>query len=145
MIVGFTGTRKGTTAKQAVALSDWIRRYAASITDAHHGCCVGADEDFGGAVVAGALSVSVIAHPSNIAAMTSRAALAAADFVRDALPPLDRNRDIVDASDVLLACPQGMAEEQRSGTWATVRYARRLKKRIVIFWPDGTTTQENEQ
>jgi outer membrane protein insertion porin family len=55
--------------------------------------------------------------------------------------PLDRNRAIVDSCDVLIACPKG-PEEQRSGTWATVRYARKQKKRIVIIWPDGEVTEE---
>lgn len=71
--------------------------------------------------------------------MVDRDALALADVVHEPRPPLERNRDVVDASDVLLACPGGMAEEQRSGTWATIRYARKAGKPVVIVWPDGTT------
>jgi predicted Rossmann fold nucleotide-binding protein DprA/Smf involved in DNA uptake len=59
-------------------------------------------------------------------------------------PPLVRNRIIVDGCDVLLAAPSGAERDNpRSGTWMTVRYARKRRKRIVIVWPDGTTTEEN--
>ena len=57
-------------------------------------------------------------------------------------PPLDRNRDIVDACDVLIATPKDFVEELRSGTWATVRYARKQRKPLVIVWPNGETTTE---
>lgn len=50
--------------------------------------------------------------------------------------PLDRNRDIVEAAEVLIACPDG-PERQRSGTWATIRHALRVGKPVVIVWPDG--------
>lgn len=64
------------------------------------------------------------------------------DEKREPLPYLARNCVIVDEADILLACPKG-PEEQRSGTWATVRYARKQNKRIVIVYPDGTITTEN--
>lgn len=35
-----------------------------------------------------------------------------------------------------------MEEEQKTGTWYTIRYARKQNKQIVIFWPDGTITNE---
>ena len=74
--------------------------------------------------------------------MVGNLALDMSDEVRDPLPYLERNRAIVDACDILIACPKGMQEEQRSGTWATVRYARRRDRPIVIVWPDGTVTRE---
>jgi hypothetical protein len=48
-----------------------------------------------------------------------------------------RNHDIVDASAVLVATPRDWYEEQRSGTWATIRYARAQRKAVIIVWPDG--------
>ena len=47
-----------------------------------------------------------------------------------------------DETDMLVACPKG-PEEVRSGTWSTVRFARKRGKRIVIIMPDGTVTEEN--
>ncbi len=45
---------------------------------------------------------------------------------------LDRNRDIVAAVSILIAAPETDIEEQRSGTWATVRYARKKGIPVVI-------------
>jgi hypothetical protein len=56
--------------------------------------------------------------------------------------PTSRNHDIVDETELLIACPGELAEAVRSGTWATVRYARKLGRPIVIFWPDGSVTGE---
>jgi len=51
---------------------------------------------------------------------------------------LARNHTIVDMTDELLAAPAGMEEELRSGTWATVRYARKQRRMVTVVWPDGT-------
>lgn len=45
---------------------------------------------------------------------------------------LDRNRRLVDAADLLLAVYNG---ERRGGTAATVRYARKLGRRVIIIDP----------
>jgi hypothetical protein len=54
-----------------------------------------------------------------------------------------RNHRIVDMTRVLVACPDG-EERQHSGTWATVRYARKRGKWIIIVYPDGTVREENK-
>lgn len=49
-------------------------------------------------------------------------------------PPLERNTDIVDMCDILIAVPiDPEVEEQRSGTWATIRYAKKMGKKIVMI------------
>jgi hypothetical protein len=48
---------------------------------------------------------------------------------------LDRNRDIVDNCDLLIATPKETTEVLRSGTWSTVRYAKKIGKPIVIIEP----------
>jgi predicted Rossmann fold nucleotide-binding protein DprA/Smf involved in DNA uptake len=35
-----------------------------------------------------------------------------------------------------------MEEELRSGTWATVRYARRIGRPITLLFPDGGVLRE---
>jgi len=55
----------------------------------------------------------------------------------DPRPPLVRNRDIVDATDMLIAAPATRKEVLRSGTWATIRYAKKMKKWIYIIYPSG--------
>jgi hypothetical protein len=50
-----------------------------------------------------------------------------------------RNRAVVDACDLVVACPPGAVEEPRSRTWAAVRYARRVGRPVVLIYPNGTT------
>jgi hypothetical protein len=52
------------------------------------------------------------------------------------------NKQIVDAAAVLVACPAGMVEETRSGTWSTVRYCRRQGKPVYLVLPDGAVRVE---
>lgn len=137
MRVGFTGTREGLTAAQREQLANYV--VAHSPSQAHHGCCVGADEVFSN-MCGTFMHTEVIGHPGDMPALTMANLEVHCDEVLPAKPNLDRNRDIVDACEVLFACPKTMEEEQRSGTWATVRYARKVGRRVVIFWPDGTVT-----
>jgi hypothetical protein len=59
------------------------------------------------------------------------------DFLAEAKPPLERNEDIVDfGRDLLIAAPLQMVEVVRSGTWHTVRYARKKKVTVEILWRD---------
>jgi predicted Rossmann fold nucleotide-binding protein DprA/Smf involved in DNA uptake len=48
-------------------------------------------------------------------------------------PYLDRNKDIVRVSIGLIAAPKTNKEEQRSGTWSTVRYATKTGKPLIIL------------
>lgn len=52
---------------------------------------------------------------------------------------LDRNHRLVDVADVLLAVYNG---ERRGGTAATVRYARKLGRRLIIVDPVLLTATE---
>ncbi len=53
-------------------------------------------------------------------------------------PAHNRNRQIVDSCNLLVACPPVEVEELRSRTWVAVRYARRVGKMVIIILPDGT-------
>lgn len=131
LTVGFTGTREGITPAQDVAL--WQRLSELRGTDFHHGDCKGAD--VAAAKMAREIGYRVIAHPPDSRRMR---AFHRSDEIRPELPYLERNRNIVDAAGVLLACPDG-PERLRSGTWSTVRYARRQGVTVVVILPDGST------
>lgn len=53
------------------------------------------------------------------------------------LPALERNRVIVRQVWGMIACPAEDAEELRSGTWATVRYARDAGVPVYLIRADG--------
>lgn len=129
--VGFTGTRSGMTAaqKETVArkLVEWSRL--------HHGDCVGADAD--AHAIAEAAGLEIVIHPPVDGKLRAycRARVVAAPKTY-----LARNRDIVNATDGLIATPRLMVREDRGGTWYTIDYAVKVGKPAWIVWPDGTVT-----
>lgn len=56
-------------------------------------------------------------------------------------PYLERNAAIVQSTLELIATPGETVEQVRSGTWATIRQARRRRRPTTIVWPDGTYTE----
>jgi hypothetical protein len=56
------------------------------------------------------------------------------------MPPLDRNVEMVKRATFVVGAPHTNKEEQRSGTWQTLRYALSTKKPTLIVWPDNRLT-----
>lgn len=138
MILGFTGTRAGLTTLQRRALEQVVADAAPDVVV--HGCCIGADAEFD--TIAAALGILRHGRPSDMPGLTFRPA--GKVVLHPAKRPLERNRDIVEACDELVACP-GAVEVRRSGTWATVRLARRLRKLISIVLPSGVVEVEDHR
>jgi hypothetical protein len=145
MIIGFTGTRAGIGTKQFHELLSVLNDIddIGLITEVHHGCCVGADAEFVTQILPKWMahsrfeSLLIHARPSNMPGMTDVVARRASTTVHHLKPPLERNKDIVVASEIMIACPEG-EEVVRSGTWSTIRYAKK-RRPIVIVMPDGTS------
>jgi hypothetical protein len=119
LICGFTGTRHGMSDEQKEHLRELFA--LGDISEFHHGDCIGADAE--AHYIAADFNIPIIIHPP-----TNSVARAFCIGATIELPPKDyltRNHDIVDCCDILLAAPKTAREEQRSGTWATVRYAKR--------------------
>lgn len=137
--VGFTGTREGMGEAQLAALRWVLRELLCAVL--HHGDCVGADAQAHAA--ARALGMAVEIHPPSSPAMRAFCAAAEGDAVRQEAPYLERNRAIVDATSALVACPrEEEGEADRSGTWATVRYARSIGRPVVVIRPSGRVERE---
>lgn len=136
--VGFTGTRKGMARPQRHAFASWLAALPPAVF--HHGDCIGSDEEAHD--IAQAEGWTIEAHPgSGWASYRMVAHCGGVDVRHPPKPYLERNIDIATVASVLAATPEG-PEVARSGTWATVRVARRLGRPVVIFWPDGTVTTE---
>ena len=129
MILGATGTRHDLTAAQLV----WLRAQVRVADELHHGACVGADAAAHQA--AKDHMVRTIVHPPADQRLMMPVDAEAHSWLL-AKPYLDRNRDIVDAADVVIALPDG-PERPKGGTWYTVRYAMRAGKPVAICYPDG--------
>lgn len=145
MVVGFTGTQRGMTGAQKLTVGTMLSD-TEGISFARHGDCVGADCEFD--YLCAVRSINVIAHPCDIEEKRAHCEVRHEEhpYYFHAFapkPPLERNQDIVDESDVLIAAPAGFEEELRSGTWATVRRARRRGIPVFIVLPDGRVVTEN--
>jgi hypothetical protein len=108
--VGFTGTLKGMSIDQEDQLAyvlDMLPR-----GEFHHGAAKGADTQ--AARIAERRGWRLVPHPAGG-------------------NPLDRNHDIVAAASLLIAAPLTDKEVLRSGTWATVRYARKAGAPVLML------------
>jgi hypothetical protein len=134
MKIGFTGTRKGMTREQLDVVEFILRRNQGPSDEFHHGDCLGADAEAD--KIAHSVGIPVIIHPPT--EKKERAFCQLAQQVLRPKPYIQRNHDIVDAVEMLIATPRQFDEVARSGTWATIRYARLLRRDIAIIQPDGT-------
>jgi hypothetical protein len=141
--IGFTGTREGMSEHQKETLSRILTAFLVqgSVQDDvivfHHGDCKGADAEAHEIVcqlreiMKDVPTPRIIIHPPVKRIM--RAYCQGADEI---LPPkdyLERDRAIVDSCIGIFAAPKTDKEERRSGTWYTVRYARKTNKRVVVL------------
>lgn len=136
--IGFTGTQTGLSAQQKMVLTGILNSVGPIgmfPNEFHHGCCIGADSE--SHYIAKEVGLHIVLHPPTNLSKADTTLVG--DEERRAKDYLARNHDIVNESSLLIACPKG-PEELRSGTWATVRYARKQKKQLIIIFPDGSTT-----
>ena len=130
MRVGFTGTQLGMTVYQKTA----VRQLLIDLKPEYgiHGDCIGADADFD--KICKSLGIGVIIYPP---LDPKKRAFCEAHMINPAEAYLDRNKKIVNLSDIMIATPKSKDEELRSGTWATVRYTRKMGKKLYIINPEG--------
>ena len=120
--IGFTGTQKGMTEAQIKRVGHLLVLHSGVV---HHGDCTGADAQCHDLALMTGHAVEI--HPPTNE--RARAWKKGAAHMHPAKPYLVRNHDIVDAVQMLIATPKTATEELRSGTWATVRYARTQARR----------------
>ncbi len=137
LILGLTGTQKGATPQQKETLVRMLTEWHPQ--ELHLGDCVGADTDAYVIMRNVHDDTVLVGHPP---LKGSRRSFLLYDREYTPAPYLERNREIVECSDTMIAVVGVWEEEVRSGTWATVRYARRLEVPIYIIWPDGTVKEE---
>lgn len=143
MRVGFTGTQKGMSPAQIQWVGEFLSKHRP--VEFHLGDCIGADTDCyyiienfnSGNVYPGIVTFG------HIPIYDYKRSKLKYTFERAPKPYLDRNHDIVDESDVILATPGETEEQLRSGTWATIRYAKKTRKQLHIIYPDGAVQSFN--
>lgn len=130
--IGFTGTREGMTQIQYQTVKRLVQTQGMSIF--HLGDCLGADKEM--LDIVRYYGRRAIGHPPDNPKLRY---FGVYDFAHPPRPYLLRNRDIVDASESLIAAPATLTERYRgSGTWSTIRYARAQGIPVTIVYRNGT-------
>lgn len=164
-VVFFTGSRKGCHVEQLEGLRAWL--YAREILAGHHGCCVGADEEFHN-ILAGLRELKrfgendsykwmehtncpwVTGWPARVPDDLTCYGRVKLDDERGKEEPLRRNRNMAEYAkwyansgkrvDVLaVACPfeHEPPTNGRGGTWHAIRMFRGCDIPVTIIDPDG--------
>lgn len=126
-----------------------LRRFIVPVnTELHHGLCIGVDAQAHEIIAeiqgdAGTyFGHRVIGHPGvdkdGNDKHRAQLNLDSFDHIWANRPFLERNQNIVLQSDILVAVPSHNKEILRSGTWATVRFADRVGKLVLIILTDGS-------
>lgn len=139
-MIAFTGSQEGMTNAQNFKLATVLNVLRAVDDSFIHGDCIGCD----------ALAHDIAAHFDYriyIRPCTIRSKRA---FRKDKVfhlytpeDPMKRNTKIVEDGRMLVATPRQFKEVTKSGTWATIRRARRIGRPILYIWPDGSVNVEN--
>jgi hypothetical protein len=125
MVIGFTGTRQGMNDQQKEQLRLMLGIFAVAMgignptfrsrKEFHHGADRdGADGE--AARIAAECGFDPVPHPPKS---------------HTAKHLLERDREVVHVSDILVAAPLTDKEQVRSGTWYTVRRAHELRRPVV--------------
>lgn len=134
MIVGFTGTREGMSDKQKETLA-WLFD-SIYVDEFHHGDCIGADKDAHIIVCDSGSSAKIVIHPPiNTSKRAYCISIGEGYHNMEELSPyeyLERNKHIVDASQLLIVAPENYIESTRSGTWSTYRYGKGKIPTMII-------------
>lgn len=132
--VGFTGTQAGMTQAQKTRVLHILNNLGPFY--GHHGDCIGSDADFHGIAFV-AKCVGRVIHPPLDDKKRAFCEIGANDIVLAPLEYMARNREIVKACARMIATPEQAWEKTRSGTWSTIRSARRVGVPLAIVAPDG--------
>ena len=125
MKLGVTGSRHGRPQRLEAKFFSFLA--VEDVSEFHHGDCAGWDEQC--YTIAKHYGIKTVAHPPDDDKFWAHTK---SDIILPPKPYLDRNKEIVRAVDFLIAAPDG-PEKQRSGTWSTVRYAKRQGVRGVVW------------
>jgi hypothetical protein len=140
--IGFTGTRYGLNTMQINKIKDLLCNAIkdCNYVEVHHGDCKGADSDFHN-ICESIGNIHIVVHPPDNDIMR---AFCNSKEIKDKKPYLERNKNIVDISDILIACPIDNNEILRSGTWSTIRYAKKNNVHTIIIPKTITNNIEYE-
>jgi hypothetical protein len=128
MKIGFTGTRNGMSQSQKEHFV--LKCDELGITEFHHGDCEGADAEAHDIVREFFPHVWIEVYPPK---STYLQAYRKGDKHHAPEEYLTRDHNIVNNTEYLIGAPKSDVEERRSGSWATIRYARKISRPHMVL------------
>ena len=131
--VGITGTRKGVSSARMSKLEKQLCKImdqTGKDIDLHHGDCVGVDADAHSVAVK--LGQKVTLHPPDNKKLRAHKNHWRCTF-EEPKPYLERNKDIVNQSKILIGMPIDPNVKSRGGTWSTIDYARKQGVKTILI------------
>jgi hypothetical protein len=132
MKIGVTGTREGATLDQIDQVTDFLQRHQTEGSELHHGDCCGVDVEV--AAIARELGYKIVCHPPKSNHMQG---FFGGDESREPKGYLQRDRQIVDETELLIVVPLQNEWQPKGGTWYTHDYAKKTGKPVEVFYPKG--------
>ena len=128
MKIGFTGTQIGMSDHQKEQMVLELQKY--EVAEFHHGDCIGADADAHNIIRAFFPECKIVIHPPTV---SQKRAWCKGDEIKQTYDYLTRNKHIVNDSELLVGSPSSNVEELRSGTWSTIRYAKKTFRQHIVL------------
>lgn len=132
MKVGVTGTREGANDLQLAKVRELLADFFETDSEFHHGDCSGVDVQV--AHIAKEIGYTIVCHPPMKDEMQG---FFGGDIVHEPKGYLERDRNIVDSTEVLLVVPLQNEWQPKGGTWYTHDYAVKKKKPVALIYPKG--------
>lgn len=137
MKIGFLGTLREFTQVQRDLFIDTIIKFGV-VEEFHHGDCVGSDENAHNIIRLIAPDCEICVHPP-VREMHRAYCEGDVDFVQ--MDYIARNQEIVDFSDVVVACIhefiKGQARSGANDPWRAIEYAKSQKIHTIIINNEG--------
>ena len=130
MKIGVTGTREGANDAQLRRIGAYMMSLGSG-HELHHGDCKGVDVEV--AAIARYLGWRIVCHPPK---SNEQQGYYGGDEVREPRGYLQRDRQIVDETELLIVVPLQDEWQNKGGTWYTHDYAVKKGKPVKIFYPN---------
>jgi hypothetical protein len=146
MKIGITGTRDGMTEAQRYNFAFRIKEL--DFKEFHHGSCKGVDVQAARIVAETNAckqgNAEIVCHPGPDGDSCQEDS-GVDTIIHDPKTHFARNRDIVNAVDLLIVIPKQDAWCLRGGTWYTHDFAKKQRKQTWVIWPDGLVEESDNQ
>jgi len=135
--VGIIGTRHGLTPQQQSTLYNFFERNIFSLKEAHHGDEIGTDLVFH--KIAKSFGLKIIIHPPD--SPLKRAFLKGSEILEEKSYE-ERDKEIIDFVDLVIIAPSdiSMKKPNAFNLNNAILYAKKIKKPIMMLYPDGKIT-----